>query len=390
MKRKQTILFLTEISFYPVFGGEQLRTYGLLKILSQTFDRVYALTDLKEADETVRHEFPNVHFHAFDYNQIRVIIRGFGYFVQFRKDERFLEEIERILTNQKIDLVFIDYKYYGQYIGYFRNKGLPVIYGTHNVQSRIMWQKPADSLRMYLRYKIFYLTHYLHEKIYFPRADKVLAVSQHDARYYGRYMDRSKIVVLPNFLDEELYRIKKVPGEEYIIMTGNFLAFQNETGIDWFVGNVWSDELAGRIKLILAGIGSKDVFQKVSAKYTFKNIEAVGEQDDLKGLIRNARISIVPLLTGSGTRLKCIEAMALKTQIVSTSRGSEGIEHEGNILIADSAAEFRDKILEVLDGKVDTTDRAYDIFMAKYSLAANRLVFQEMLTSLSPVRERAG
>ncbi len=116
----------------------------------------------------------------------------------------------------------------------------------------------------------------------------------------------------------------------------------------------------------------------------------MGEQDDLKGLIRNARISIVPLLTGSGTRLKCIEAMALKTQIVSTSRGSEGIEHEGNILIADSATEFRDKILEVLDGKVDTTDKAYDIFMAKYSLAANRLVFQEMLTSLSPVREPAG
>ncbi len=248
MKKKQTVLFLTEISFYPVFGGEQLRTYGLLKILSQTFDRVYALTDLQEADENVRREFPNVHFHAFDYNQVRVIIRGFGYFVQFRKDERFLEEIEKILTNQKIDLVFIDYKYYGQYIGYFRSKGLPVIYGTHNVQSRIMWQKPADSLRMYLRYKIFYLTHYLHEKIYFPRADKVLAVSQHDARYYGRYMDRSKIVVLPNFLDEELYRIKKVPGEEYIIMTGNFLAFQNETGIDWFVGNVWSDELAGQDK----------------------------------------------------------------------------------------------------------------------------------------------
>ncbi len=382
MKRTETILFLTEITFYPLIGGERMRTYGLLKILSNSFEHVHAITGLAQPDEDLQREFPNVTFHDFDYKKIETVIRNYGYFDQFRKDRSFTARIDEVLAANHIDLAFIDYKYYGQYISFLKEKGLKVIYGTHNVQSRIMWQKPAENLKMFVLYKIFYFTHYIHERIYFRKADMLVAVSEHDAIYYRRYIKKDKIVVIPNFLDEALYSVEKGRTEEYIIMTANFLAFQNEVGVSWFLEKVWNETLSKQIKLILAGIGSIEVLAKIRKNHKVQNVEALGKKDDLKGLIHKARLAIVPLLDGSGTRLKCIEAMALKTQLLSTSRGAEGIEHDGSILIADEPLDFQQKILDVFSLEVDTTVQAYDVFMKKYSLAANSIIFQAMLEKL--------
>ena len=60
---------------------------------------------------------------------------------------------------------------------------------------------------------------------------------------------------------------------------------------------------------------------------------------------------IVPLRIGGGTRLKILEAMALGTPVVTTSKGAEGLEvtpgHD--ILIADSPADFSSLVLRVMN-----------------------------------------
>ncbi len=97
-------------------------------------------------------------------------------------------------------------------------------------------------------------------------------------------------------------------------------------------------------------------------------LKPVGEVENIKLLIAAATASIVPLLQGSGSRLKCIEAMALKTQLISTKHGAEGIEHKGSILIADKPADFQKQILRVLDDQVNNTGQAYEICKKHYSL----------------------
>ncbi|HYX07028.1 MAG TPA: glycosyltransferase [Bacteroidales bacterium] len=373
------ILFVTEISFYPMFGGERMRSYGLLKILSRTFTHVYAITGLKEPDEFIKEKFPNVTFFYFDFNGLDSkgkVIRT------FKRDAGLDGLIQRVIKDNKIDLAFIDYKYYGHYIGSIKHHNIMVVYGTHNVQSRIILQKPYSNLYEYLFLRFYYLLYYLHEKVFFPKADRILAVSEHDAEYYSKFIGESKVINLPNFLDEEIYMGRDVKKEDYIVMTANFIAYQNDVGIRWFLENVWNSELRGRVKLVLAGIGSKEVLAELSKLYDMRNIEALGKQDDLTGIIKNARLAIVPLLDGSGTRLKCIEAMALKTQIISTSMGAEGIDHRGSILIADAPVDFRNEILDVLDKKKDTTERAWEIFMDKYSFSSNHKVFRTMLTDM--------
>ena len=286
------------------------------------------------------------------------------------------------LKKTKLILAFIDYKYYGQYIKYLKKYDLNVIYGTHNVQSRIARQKPHYSFRELLIDRLLFIIYYFHEKLYFKHADRLLAVSEKDAKYYKKYIENSRVISLPNFIDEEIYVSNRVQKEDYIVMTANFIAFQNDTGIRWFIKEVWNEKMAKRAKLVLAGIGSEEILEKINKISQTHNIVALGKQESLKEIIQKALLAIVPLLDGSGTRLKCIEAMALKTQLVSTSRGAEGIEHGGSILIADEPGEFKQKIYDVLDGRTNTTVKAFEVFMDKYSFSANLNIFHSMLPPL--------
>jgi glycosyltransferase involved in cell wall biosynthesis len=55
---------------------------------------------------------------------------------------------------------------------------------------------------------------------------------------------------------------------------------------------------------------------------------------------------IVPLWSGSGIRIKILEAMALGKTIISTTIGASGINYQNkkNILIADTAEQFANQI----------------------------------------------
>jgi glycosyltransferase involved in cell wall biosynthesis len=66
--------------------------------------------------------------------------------------------------------------------------------------------------------------------------------------------------------------------------------------------------------------------------------------------VARAWCEVVPLREGSGTRLKVLEALALGTPVVSTSKGIEGLalEHERHVLVADTPESFADATLRVL------------------------------------------
>ncbi|MDQ6698793.1 MAG: glycosyltransferase, partial [Acidobacteriota bacterium] len=68
-----------------------------------------------------------------------------------------------------------------------------------------------------------------------------------------------------------------------------------------------------------------------------------------------AKVVVSPLLTGSGTRLKILEAWAAARAVVSTRIGAEGLpaRHDGNIFLADNAEEFSLAISHLLDNSAD-------------------------------------
>jgi polysaccharide biosynthesis protein PslH len=260
---------------------------------------------------------------------------------------------------------------------------IPVVYGTHNSQAVLVYQTPAATRKEKIMAVFSYLTNRLHELYYFRKANALITVSENDKKYHSHCIHSNKIYTVPNFLIESDYIIGSQHKENYILMTANFHTFQNAVGLEWFINEVWNKELWDRTKLLVVGIGSKELEGKIRERCNLTNVEIIGEVDNLKPYIAQATASVVPLLHGSGTRLKCLESMALGTQLVSTSKGAEGIEHEGSIKIADTPAEFRYELLKILDGKSDTTVKARDVFLHKYSITGNKEKFAEIFTKIT-------
>src|SRR6202011_3427531 len=84
-------------------------------------------------------------------------------------------------------------------------------------------------------------------------------------------------------------------------------------------------------------------------------IECTGPVDDAIRHLSAAKVAVVPLLSGSGTRLKIIEAWAAGTAVVSTSVGAEGLpaRHGENILLADSPESFAAAVTLLLESPIE-------------------------------------
>ena len=79
-------------------------------------------------------------------------------------------------------------------------------------------------------------------------------------------------------------------------------------------------------------------------------VHLTGRVDDVRPYMNRGSVYILPMRTGSGTRLKVFEAMAAGKAIVSTPTGAEGlpVKHGKNVLLAEDPKEFADSVLRLI------------------------------------------
>lgn len=133
--------------------------------------------------------------------------------------------------------------------------------------------------------------------------------------------------------------VRPLPDAPSVVMLGNFTYPPNVDGAHWFLDRVWP--LVGAqvptADLSLVGPGSDRLEH------------GRGFVDDLDELLRTARLSVVPLLHGSGTRLKILDSWARGVPVVSTGVGADGLDASGSAaLIGDTPAAFADHVVRLL------------------------------------------
>jgi glycosyltransferase involved in cell wall biosynthesis len=81
-----------------------------------------------------------------------------------------------------------------------------------------------------------------------------------------------------------------------------------------------------------------------------QNITLAGYVNDIKGLIASSTVALAPLWSGGGTRLKILEAMAIGTPVVATSKGAEGLDAVSgeHLFVTDEPVEFAERIVSLL------------------------------------------
>jgi len=226
--------------------------------------------------------------------------------------------------------------------------------GTHNIQSKLSKQKLATLPRNSFYFKSLLHCHveYLHERFLFKRFDRVISVSEADRRYYTKIVGETKSKVIPNFINESWYNTTKaiMPEDNTVIVTGNFCAFQNVMGAQWLLREIWPNvhKKVPDAHLKIVGCCAETI---ISYAERSEGISCIGKVPSIVPYLRSATVAAVPLLHGSGTRIKILEALACGVPVVSTSLGAEGLKLTSgeDCIIADSPNEFAQAIIELFE-----------------------------------------
>ena len=185
------------------------------------------------------------------------------------------------------------------------------------------------------------------ERAWLPRFSLVLTTSQADAALARGVAPQARVAVYPNALPPTP---RPVAGdEEAIVFSGNMEYHPNLTAVRFFSQEIWP-RLRDRWPLLVWRLVGKN--PAAVRRYTAGDprIEIAGPVVDAVCEIAHSRVAVVPLLTGSGTRLKILEAWAAGLPVVSTTIGAEGLPvRDGETaLLADGAEAFASAVTRLL------------------------------------------
>jgi glycosyltransferase involved in cell wall biosynthesis len=110
-----------------------------------------------------------------------------------------------------------------------------------------------------------------------------------------------------------------------ILAVSNWRWKPNLDGLRWFLNEVWPSVIRNypEVRLKVAGEGLSDSFTN---NYHSKNVDFLGFVDDIDTLRLTSSIFVAPLLSGSGMKLKVLEALAAGLPTVTTDFGAQGID----------------------------------------------------------------
>lgn len=349
------ILWIVPYFFLRVDRGSKLRIWNLYKNLSEKFNilvlsfyekKIENLPNkLKKnffvlcRDSYLKRNFLLKIFYTI-FSPTPLHIRNF----KIKEGERRIKELGE---KENIGVIQADEIYTAQYL--FLVPDCKRILILHNVDSLFFWRSFLHHPNI-LR-KIFFLLQFLkmrwYEKKIIPKVDKVFCVSENDKKIFEKiFKGKVKFDILPNGVDTE--RIKPLPYVEkpILIYVGAMRYYPNFLAVKWFIEKVFPLILKeiNECFFYVVGGGIDEKFKKYEKKYPVKFI---GYVENLKEWYEKAKIKVVPLKIGSGTRLKILESMAYGRPVVSTSLGAEGIELEDgeNVLIADTPEKFAEKVI---------------------------------------------
>jgi glycosyltransferase involved in cell wall biosynthesis len=208
--------------------------------------------------------------------------------------------------------------------------------------------QPHRRLRKWLAYDKFRR----YEKGLYPKFNLCLTVSEQDRKAAMRmaHLKTGQVGVVPNGVDLSLNQpatSEPVPGS--IIFNGALTYNANFDAMDYFLREIFPLVRADAPEAHLKITGSiRGV--PVDSLPADEQVTFTGFLQDIRPEVSGSCVCVVPLRMGGGTRLKILQAMALGTPVVSTSKGAEGLDLEAgkHYLVADTPREFAAQVVRLL------------------------------------------
>jgi glycosyltransferase involved in cell wall biosynthesis len=360
MPPRPSAVFLAPEAPYPIAGGGQLRAASLVEYLGLHYDvdvivfrqpgapdpagqfpsrlvrrvtvldlppngRSFAARALRNAGRVARRIPP-------------LVDRFAGFSVQ----------IARALNGARYDLGVIDHSWCAPYLEQLAPVCARTVLDLVDVESVLHGRCAAvEGLATAAAHRVFQRASRELERLWLPRFSLVLATSQADVELARAIAPQARFAVYPNALPPT--PLPAAGDEEAIVFSGNMEYHPNVTAVRFFRLEIWP-----RLREQWPNLVWRLVGKNAAAVRRFTTgdprIEVTGPVVDAVCELARSRVAVVPLLTGSGTRLKILEAWAAGLPVVSTTIGAEGLPvRDGeNALLADGAEAFAGAVTRLL------------------------------------------
>jgi sugar transferase (PEP-CTERM/EpsH1 system associated) len=288
--------------------------------------------------------------HSKRWSQILAFLFGRSYLISIGIVPELQKAIDRAISQEEYDVVW----YEGSILaGYRLPPGIPVVIDQHNLEFELCWrtyQRTRPGLRKFYNW--------LEARRLKPtelkrcrEADLVLLTSERELIKLKHLVPSCLAAVVPNGVDTTFFSpIDQAKEQEsHIVFTGSMDYYPNTDATLFFAQHCWpliQAELP-QARWTIVGKNPPLAIQRLA---DLPGVSVTGSVQDVRPYLATASVTIAPLLIGSGTRLKILEAFAMGKAVVSSRLGCEGIqvEHGRELLVADEPEHFAAAVVSLL------------------------------------------
>jgi glycosyltransferase involved in cell wall biosynthesis len=383
------ILFLSNWYPYPPNNGSKIRIFNLINQLARQHEvTLVSFIDPASRQFESQIEVPCNRIYTIpkkEYNpsSLKAIMGLFNRKPRVLVD-RYVPEMENRIQDEiihgKHDLIIASQIYMAAYLDKPRN--IPAIF--EEVEVGVFDGELSCSTNIFgkVRHQLTLLKMATYYRNLFAHFAACTVVSEEERMMVNRLVPGSNLIeVIPNGVELAVYRgFHSNPNPNQLIFTGSFAYRPNYEAMEWFIKSVfpkiWSQ--VPEVQLTITGDNSNYRLPDTN------RINLTGYVDDIRPLMASSWLSLVPIFTGGGTRLKILEAFALKTPVVATRKGCEGLEvmNDIHLLIADTPDDFAEQTIRLLKDwelRESLVSNAYQLVEEKYDWAVIMPYFDNLM-----------
>lgn len=357
-------LLITTENPFPADSGGRLRLRGIVEVLAQRFALDLLTYDRPDhADLEAARSRMNViqvprtvsrHVAA-----IRSLYRRRPAGYMGHADLDMLDPAQALCRTSTYHTVVVDNTQLGYFLPWLRRlqPSARLVVLAHNFETGLCeqlaaWQPPGPRRALYAWSA---RQTRRHELDVCRQADLLVCTSREEASAFAALhpLVASRTVVVPSCIDARHYaRVRRIPARpSTVVFPGDMAYFPNVAGARFFAEAVLPlvRQRVPGLAFRLVGRSPHPALRALAA--ADPAIVVTGAVPDSAEHIAEGRAVVVPLLHGSGTRLKILEAWALDRPVVSTTKGCEGLDcRDGEeLLVADTPEAFAEAVCRLLE-----------------------------------------
>ena len=360
---RQRLLMITPYPTYPPTMGAFARMFHEMKGLAQHYEVTLVCFIFQKGDFTIETKLR-------DYcHQVFTVVLGDTPPIELdqpalihRYSSRRMRQVLTQLQAIPYDIVLTDFIQMAQYAELFPN-ALRIL-AEHNIESELLRRSAqihsAEELQKLSSQHsaLQSFTPSLEEADRLARYETAIwrtyplrfVVSELDRQHLDQRCPEGKTIVVNNGIDTQTVQVMPDNPNRIILFIGTLSYYPNLDGARYFVSEIlpliW--ERDPNVQFWMAGAEPPQVLWDLTAD---PRIRVIANPENMDDVARQCCMTVVPLRTGSGTRIKILHALALGLPIVTTSLGCEGIDvTDGQqLLIRDRPADFATATLELLN-----------------------------------------